>query len=73
MAVCTLGGENTAQRFEDLHGEGNQRFYLQYFFPPYSVGEVGRMGTPGRREIGHGKLAERALAAILPKQEDFPM
>jgi polyribonucleotide nucleotidyltransferase len=72
LAVCTLGGENTAQRYEDLHGEGTQRFYLQYFFPPYSVGEVGRMGTPGRREIGHGKLAERALAAVLPKQEDFP-
>ncbi|HSX10443.1 MAG TPA: polyribonucleotide nucleotidyltransferase [Chlamydiales bacterium] len=72
LAVCTLGGENTAQRFEDLHGEGSQRFYLQYFFPPFSVGEVGRMGTPGRREIGHGKLAERALAAVLPKQEDFP-
>lgn len=72
LAVCTLGGENNAQRFEDLHGEGNQRFYLQYFFPPFSVGEVGRMGSPGRREIGHGKLAERALAAILPKQEEFP-
>lgn len=72
LAVCTLGGENTAQRFEDLHGEGTQRFYLQYFFPPFSVGEVGRMGAPGRREIGHGKLAERALAAILPKQEMFP-
>ena len=52
--------------------KGLQRFYLQYFFPPFSVGEVGRMGAPGRREIGHGKLAERALAAILPKQEDFP-
>lgn len=72
LAVCTLGGENTAQRFEDLHGEGSQRFYLQYFFPPFSVGEVGRIGAPGRREVGHGKLAERALAAILPKQEDFP-
>lgn len=72
LAVCTLGGENTAQRYEDLHGEGTQRFYLQYFFPPFSVGEVGRIGSPGRREIGHGKLAERALAAILPKQEDFP-
>lgn len=72
LAVCTLGGENTAQRFEDLHGEGNQRFYLQYFFPPYSVGEVGRIGAPGRREVGHGKLAERALAAILPSQEEFP-
>jgi polyribonucleotide nucleotidyltransferase len=72
LAVCTLGGENTAQRFEDLHGENSQKFYLQYFFPPFSVGEVGRMGSPGRREIGHGKLAERALAAILPKHEDFP-
>ena len=72
LAVCTLGGENTAQRFEDLHGESSQRFYLQYFFPPFSVGEVGRVGAPGRREVGHGKLAERALAAILPEQEDFP-
>lgn len=72
LAVCTLGGESTAQRFEDLHGEGAQRFYLQYFFPPFSVGEVGRIGSPGRREIGHGKLAERALSALLPKQEDFP-
>ncbi len=72
LAVCTLGGENTAQRFEDLHGEGSQKFYLQYFFPPFSVGEVGRMGSPGRREIGHGKLAERALSATLPKQEEFP-
>ncbi len=72
LAVCTLGGESSAQRFEDLHGEGAARFYLQYSFPPFSVGEVGRIGSPGRREIGHGKLAERALAAILPKQEDFP-
>jgi len=72
VAVCTLGGENMAQRYEDLHGEGAHRFYLQYFFPPFSVGEVGRSGPPGRREIGHGKLAERALTAILPKQEDFP-
>ncbi|MDP1608709.1 MAG: polyribonucleotide nucleotidyltransferase [Chlamydiales bacterium] len=72
LAVCTLGGESSAQRFEDLHGEGTARFYLQYFFPPFSVGEVGRMGAPGRREIGHGKLAERALASILPKKETFP-
>jgi polyribonucleotide nucleotidyltransferase len=72
IAVCTLGGETSGQRFEDLHGEGLQRFYLQYHFPPYSVGEVGRMGSPGRREIGHGKLAERALSAILPNQEEFP-
>lgn len=72
LAVCTLGGETNAQRFEDLHGEGAARFYLQYSFPPFSVGEVGRIGSPGRREIGHGKLAERALTAILPKQEEFP-
>ncbi len=72
LAVCTLGGESSAQRFEDLYGEGAARFYLQYSFPPFSVGEVGRIGSPGRREIGHGKLAERALAAVLPKQEDFP-
>ncbi|MBI5345592.1 MAG: polyribonucleotide nucleotidyltransferase [Chlamydiae bacterium] len=72
IAVCTLGGETMAQRYEDLHGEGTHRFYLQYFFPPFSVGEVGRMGAPGRRELGHGKLAERALMAILPKQENFP-
>jgi len=72
LAVCVLGGQQMAQRFEDLHGEGNQRFYMQYFFPPFSVGEVGRIGPPGRREIGHGKLAERALTASLPSQEAFP-
>lgn len=72
LAVCTLGGETTAQRFEDLNGESSQKFYLQYSFPPFSVGEVGRVGSPGRREIGHGKLAERALSAILPAQETFP-
>lgn len=72
MAVCTLGGEGMAQRFEDLDGEGNQRFYLQYFFPPFSVGEVGRLGAPGRREVGHGKLAERALKAVVPPREEFP-
>ncbi|MGD2168629.1 MAG: polyribonucleotide nucleotidyltransferase [Chlamydiota bacterium] len=72
IAVCTLGGETMAQRYEDLHGEGAHRFYMQYFFPPFSVGEVGRMGPPGRREVGHGKLAERALTAILPEQKEFP-
>lgn len=72
LSVCTLGGESMAQRFEDLHGENASRFYLQYFFPPFSVGEVGRFGAPGRREIGHGKLAERALKAILPSKEEFP-
>jgi len=72
LAVCTLGGETSGQRYEDLSGEATARFYLQYMFPPFSVGEVGRVGSPGRREIGHGKLAERALSAILPKQEEFP-
>jgi len=72
VAVCTLGGEGMSQRYEDLEGEGTHRFYLQYFFPPFSVGEVGRMGAPGRREIGHGKLAERALKAILPSKDKFP-
>lgn len=72
MAVCTLGGDSMGQRYEDLDGEGTQRFYLQYFFPPFSVGEVGRMGAPGRREIGHGKLAERGLLAILPPKDQFP-
>lgn len=72
MAVCTLGGESMGQRFEDIHSEGIHRFYLQYFFPPFSVGEVGRSGPAGRREVGHGKLAERALQAILPSKEEFP-
>jgi polyribonucleotide nucleotidyltransferase len=72
LVVCTLGGENMAQRFEDLDGEGANRFYLQYVFPPFSVGEVGRVGPPGRREIGHGKLAERALKAMMPKKDFFP-
>ena len=72
MAVCTLGGENMAPRFEDLNGDGAARFYLQYFFPPFSVGEVGRIGSPGRREIGHGKLAEKALSHVLPETSRFP-
>lgn len=72
VAVCTLGGETMAQRTESLEGEDTDRFYLHYFFPPFSVGEVGRVGPPGRREVGHGKLAERALLAILPDKEKFP-
>ena len=72
LAVCTLGGETMAQRGENLDGELNNRFYLQYSFPPFSVGEVGRMGSAGRREIGHGKLAERSLAMIIPMMEHFP-
>lgn len=72
LAVATLGGDDMAQRFETLDGEDAARFYLQYTFPPFSVGEVGRLGAPGRREVGHGKLAERALIAAIPSQEEFP-
>lgn len=72
LAVVTLGGDMMGQRYEDLHGEGTHRFYLQYAFPPYSVGEVGRIGSPGRREVGHGKLAERAILHTLPTKEAFP-
>ena len=72
IAVATLGGEHMAQKYEDLNGDNSRRFYLQYFFPPFSVGEVGRFGPPGRREIGHGKLAERALAMAMPEREHFP-
>lgn len=72
VAICTLGGENMVQRYERLEGEDHDRFYLQYFFPPFSVGETGRVGPPGRREVGHGKLAERALQAALPTKEEFP-
>lgn len=72
LAVCTLGGKNAAQRYETLTEEGANTFYLQYSFPSFSVGEVGRMGPPGRREIGHGKLAEKALSAVIPSQKTFP-
>lgn len=72
LSVCTLGGENMAQRSENLDGELSNRFYLQYFFPPFSVGEVGRLGAPGRREVGHGKLAERSLAKAIPSMDVFP-
>lgn len=73
LAVCTLGSDQMGQRYETLdNSDGLHRFYLQYSFPPFSVGEVGRMGAPGRREVGHGKLAERSLASVLPSQEKFP-
>lgn len=72
LAVITIGGETMGQRYETIMGEGIERFYLQYIFPPYSVGEVGRIGAPSRREMGHGKLAERALVPALPSRETFP-
>lgn len=72
IAVCTIGGQSMSQRFETMHEAGEARFYLQYFFPPFSVGEVGRMGPPARREVGHGKLAERSLVPIIPDAQAFP-
>jgi polyribonucleotide nucleotidyltransferase len=72
MVVTTLGTGQDEQIIDALTGEYRERFMLHYNFPPYSVGEAGRMSSPGRREIGHGKLAWRALHAVLPKKEDFP-
>ncbi|KAK6942064.1 Exoribonuclease, phosphorolytic domain 2 [Dillenia turbinata] len=73
LAVVTLGDKQMAQRIDNLEADDElKRFYLQYSFPPSCVGEVGRMGAPSRREVGHGMLAERALEPILPSEEDFP-
>ncbi len=72
IGVVTLGTTRDAQRIETLQGEVKDPFMLHYNFPPYSVGECGRMGGTGRREIGHGRLARRGLMAMLPKSEDFP-
>ncbi|KAK8978692.1 hypothetical protein V6N11_001699 [Hibiscus sabdariffa] len=73
LAVVTLGDKQMAQKLDNLANvEEFKRFYLQYSFPPSSVGEVGRMGAPSRREIGHGTLAERALEPILPIEDEFP-
>ena len=72
LAVTTLGTGDDEQIIDALHGNFRSNFLLHYNFPPYSVGEVGRVGSPGRREIGHGKLAWRALQAVLPAQTDFP-
>ncbi len=72
ISVTTLGPLSDAQLIEDLTTATEKRFMHQYNFPPFSVGEVGRMGTPGRREIGHGALGERALSQVLPTVEEFP-
>ena len=72
ISVTTLGPLSDAQLVEDLTTATEKRFMHQYNFPPFSVGEVGRMGTPGRREIGHGALGERALSQVLPSVEEFP-
>lgn len=72
ICVATLGTGEDEQFIDGLEGTSKSNFMLHYNFPPYSVGEVGRMGGAGRREIGHGKLAWRALKAVLPTAEDFP-
>jgi polyribonucleotide nucleotidyltransferase len=72
LVVTTLGTGDDEQMIDALNGMYKSNFLLHYNFPPYSVGEVGRFGPPGRREIGHGKLAWRALQAVLPAATDFP-
>jgi polyribonucleotide nucleotidyltransferase len=72
LVTCTLGTADDAQKIETFEGETWKNFMLHYNFPPFSVGEVGRMTGPGRREVGHGALAERALAGMIPGEENFP-
>ena len=72
LVVTTLGTERDAQRIDALAGDYEDRFMLHYNMPPFATGETGRVGTPKRREIGHGRLAKRALVACLPSKEDFP-
>jgi polyribonucleotide nucleotidyltransferase len=72
LVTATLGTSDDEQRMDLLEGEAHKRFLLHYNFPPFSVGETGRMSGPGRREVGHGALAERALTAVLPSGESWP-
>ena len=72
LVVTTLGTERDAQRIDALSGDYEDRFMMHYNMPPFATGETGRVGTPKRREIGHGRLAKRALIAVLPSKEDFP-
>jgi len=72
IGTTTLGPLSDKQIIDNLTGETSRRFMHHYNFPPYSVGEIGRIGAPGRREIGHGKLGERALSYVLPSEEEFP-
>ena len=71
LAVCTLGTSMDEQTYDDIDGDRSEHFILHYNFPPYSVGETGKL-TTGRREIGHGNLARRSLAAMVPSREEFP-
>ena len=72
LVTCTLASERDAQIIDELCGERTERFMLHYNFPPFSVGEIGRVGSPKRREIGHGRLAKRGVSAVLPSLEEFP-
>ena len=72
LVITTLGTEQDAQRIDALAGEYSERFMLHYNMPPFATGETGRVGSPKRREIGHGRLAKRALVACLPSKEEFP-
>src|SRR5207245_1955888 len=72
LVSATLGTKNDEQKIEALEGESYRSFMLHYNFPSFSVGEVRRFGSPGRREIGHGALAERALLPVVPPKEQFP-
>ncbi|MGL4269940.1 MAG: polyribonucleotide nucleotidyltransferase [Plesiomonas sp.] len=72
LVTATLGTERDAQTIDELTGERTDRFLLHYNFPPYSVGETGMMGSPKRREIGHGRLAKRGVAAVMPSAAEFP-
>ncbi len=72
LVVATLGTERDAQRIDALAGEFEDRFMLHYNMPPFATGETGRVGSPKRREIGHGRLAKRALIAVLPSKDEFP-
>ena len=72
LVTATLGTERDAQVIDELTGEYTERFLLHYNFPPYSVGETGMVGSPKRREIGHGRLAKRGVAAVMPSKEEFP-
>jgi polyribonucleotide nucleotidyltransferase len=72
MSIATLGAPSLGQLIETAEGEEEKQYMHDYAFPPYSIGEVGRVGTPSRREIGHGALAERALMPVLPSAEEFP-
>ena len=72
VVITTLGTKEDEQLVDNLEKEYYKKFYLHYNFPPYSVGETGRMGSPGRRELGHGSLAERALRYVIPTEEEFP-